>query len=70
MLTQKGVVSEVILKMEHEKGMRSATLLADRNARIAADRAHTAKLKLIAAQQQQRVRSFFYYSTCLQFLPH
>ena len=51
-------MSEVILKMEHEKSMKSATLLADRIARISADRAQTAELKLFAIQQQQRVRTY------------
>ena len=66
MLRQRGEVSEVILKMEHEKAMKSATLLADRNARISADRAQTAELKLFAIQQQQRVRT--YSNTLFSFL--
>ena len=59
-------MSEVILKMEHEKAMKSATLLADRNARISADRAQTAELKLFVIQQQQRVRT--YSNTLFSFL--
>lgn len=66
MLRQRGEVSEVILKMEHEKAMKSATLLADRNARISADRAQTAELKLFVIQQQQRVRT--YSNTLFSFL--
>ena len=54
-------MSEVILKMEHEKGMKSATLLADRNARIAADKALTAQLHLLAVQHQQMVRAHIGY---------
>jgi hypothetical protein len=57
MLLQRGEVSEVILKMEHEKGMKSATLVADRNARVMADKALTAQLHLLAVQQQQMVRT-------------
>ena len=70
MLRQRGKVSEVILKMEHEKAMKSATLLADRNARISADRAQTAELKLFAIQQQQRVRTRVrtYSNTLFSFL--
>ena len=64
MLLQRGEVSEVILKMEHEKGMKSATLLADRNARVMADKALTAQLHLLAVQQQQMVRA-----DCFLLLP-
>ena len=67
-LRQRGEVSEVILKMEHEKNMKSATLLADRNARISADRAQTAELKLFAIQQQQRVRTHSTSFDCDVFL--
>ena len=58
MLLQRGEVSEVILKMEHEEGMKRSTLSADRNARVIADKALTAQLHLLAVQQQQMVRLF------------
>ena len=63
-------MSEIILKIDHEKGMKSATLLADRNARIAADKALTAQLHLLAVQQQQIVRTYFSYFLFEYFMPY